>query len=153
MLIASKWFSQEHTGCDQPKQAITELRNAGPETVIVTLGDQGGIGRANGRSFRFNAFAVEVVDTTGAGDVFHRAYIYGLLRGWSTERVIQFAAAVAAIKCTKLGGRAGIPDLKMTQEFLKRLFRGICGSFSGVRGCKSLGLTVYEISAVVYFLS
>ena len=120
VLIASKPFAQEYTGCDKPVPAMAELTGAGPETVIVTLGDQGGVGHANGRSFRFSAFAVEVVDTTGAGDVFHGAFIYGLLQRWSTERVVQFAAAVAAIKCTKLGGRTGIPDLEMTQEFLEK---------------------------------
>ena len=64
------------------------------------------------------AFRVKVVDTTGAGDVFHGAFIYGLLKGWSLEKTAQFSSAVSAIKCMKLGGRAGISSLGKVKEFL-----------------------------------
>ena len=65
------------------------------------------------------AFPVEVVDTTGAGDVFHGAYIYGMLQEWELMKTVEFASAVAAIKCTRLGGRTGIPDLKQALRFLR----------------------------------
>lgn len=65
------------------------------------------------------AFEVETVDTTGAGDVFHGGYIYGLLKGWSLRDTITFASALAAMKCTKIGGRAGIPRLSEVMKFLK----------------------------------
>jgi sugar/nucleoside kinase (ribokinase family) len=57
------------------------------------------------------AFPVEVVDTTGAGDVFHGAFAYGLARGWESARCVEFASAVAALSCRALGGRKGIPGL------------------------------------------
>lgn len=59
------------------------------------------------------------MDTTGAGDVFHGGYLYGLLRKWPLKDTIRFASAVAAMKCRKLGGRAGIPRLSEVREFLK----------------------------------
>ena len=62
---------------------------------------------------------MEVVDTTGAGDVFHGAFIYGLLQSWSLAENLKFAAATAALKCTQLGGQASIPNLNKVNDFLK----------------------------------
>jgi sulfofructose kinase len=73
---------------------------------------------AGGEFFHQPAFRVRVVDTTGCGDVFHGAFLYGVLRGWDLRRVARFASAVAALKCRKLGGRAGIPRLGEVEEFL-----------------------------------
>jgi sulfofructose kinase len=65
------------------------------------------------------AFSVQVVDTTGAGDTFHGAIAYGLARGWEAPRTVEFASAVAALKCRALGGRSGIPSLQETLAFLR----------------------------------
>jgi sugar/nucleoside kinase (ribokinase family) len=65
------------------------------------------------------AFTVEAVDTTGAGDVFHAGYIYGLLQEWDLERVLRFASAMAALTCKKVGGRTGAPGLGEVVEFLR----------------------------------
>ncbi|HAK37737.1 MAG TPA: carbohydrate kinase [Nitrospina sp.] len=66
------------------------------------------------------SFKVEVVDTTGAGDVFHGGYIFGILKGLSLKDTIQFASALAALKCAKVGGRVGIPNLNETITFLEQ---------------------------------
>ncbi|MEX8991573.1 PfkB family carbohydrate kinase, partial [Salmonella enterica] len=63
-------------------------------------------------------FTVEVVDTTGAGDVFHGALAFGLASGYAIEEAVRFASGVAALKCTRPGGRAGIPDCEQTRSFL-----------------------------------
>ncbi|HHY49623.1 MAG TPA: sugar kinase, partial [Alphaproteobacteria bacterium] len=55
------------------------------------------------------ALPVEAVDTLAAGDVFHGAFAVGLLEGWPPARIIRFASAAAAIKCTRFGGRLGAP--------------------------------------------
>ena len=55
----------------------------------------------------------------GAGDVFHGAYIVGLLEGMNAPECARFASAVSAIKCTCFGGRTGIPDRKTVAEFLE----------------------------------
>jgi sulfofructose kinase len=62
---------------------------------------------------------VKVIDTTGAGDVFHGAFIFGLLKKWPLKRVARFANACAALKCRKLGGRAGIPGLEEARGFME----------------------------------
>ena len=61
--------------------------------------------------FHTPAFEVNVIDTTGAGDVFHGAYLAGLVKGWDLKRIATFASAVAAIHCTVLGNRKGIPSM------------------------------------------
>jgi len=64
-------------------------------------------------------FAIEAVDTTGAGDVFHGGYIYGLLQDWRLEDVLAFASVAAALKCKTIVGRKGIPLLAEVFSFLK----------------------------------
>ena len=68
--------------------------------------------------FKLPAFRVKTVDTTGAGDCFHGAFCFGLAHGFAAPEAIGFASAVAAMSCTKLGGRAGIPTYEQTLEFM-----------------------------------
>ena len=63
---------------------------------------------------------MNTVDTTGAGDVFHGGFIYGLLQNWEVVEILRFANAVAALKCQDLGGRKGIPTLEEVTKFLSR---------------------------------
>lgn len=66
------------------------------------------------------AFAVEVVDTTGAGDAFHGAFAWGLAQGRPTAECARIAAAAAALKCRRLGARAGLPTREELEAFLAR---------------------------------
>ena len=96
------------------------VQKRGPKIVVFTLGVRGCVGVAGGKYFAVPAFRnIPVFDTTGAGDVFHGAFIFGLLQGWDAGKIVQFSSAVYAIKCTRLGGRAGIPDYNTVQKFLK----------------------------------
>ncbi len=117
-LIASKVFAEELTGLTDPLAAAKVLARYGSTVTVVTLGEEGSLTLAGGRSFHTPAFPVDVVDTTGAGDVYHGAFIFGLLRGWKLEKTAEFASAVAAVSCTRLGGRAGIPTLDEAVSFL-----------------------------------
>jgi ribokinase len=73
-----------------------------------------------GEIFYVKGFEVKAIDTTGAGDVFHAGFIYGLLQNWEIVDILSFANAVAALKCRDLGGRKGIPTLEEVQKFLER---------------------------------
>ena len=96
------------------------VQKRGPKIVVFTLGAKGCVGIDGDKYFTVPAFRnISVVDTTGAGDVFHGAFIFGLLKGWDVERIAKFSTAVSAIKCTRLGGRAAIPDYNTVQKFLK----------------------------------
>lgn len=102
-----------------PKEALKRLSLFKPKAVTVTLGAKGSLTWHEGRVFHQPAFKVRAVDTTGAGDVFHGGYIYGVLKGWEMENTVEFASAFAALKCLKPGGRAGIPSLSETLKFIK----------------------------------
>ena len=70
-------------------------------------------------------FVVETVDTTGAGDVFHGGFIYGLLAGWAMGQVLDFANAMAALNCTALGARGGIATAAGAAQLIARAARHI----------------------------
>jgi len=84
------------------------LKEAGLGLTTITLGERGSLTFSNGKIIDVPAFKVNVVDTTGAGDVFHGAYIFALLQGWNLEKTLRFASACAALKCRSLGGREGM---------------------------------------------
>jgi sulfofructose kinase len=99
------------SGTNDPEQALQALRQPHHQMLCVTLGEQGAIALdANGFHVA-PAFQVEAVDTTGAGDVFRAGFIYAWLRGWSTDDILRFANAAAAVSCTRLGALGGIPSL------------------------------------------
>ncbi len=100
-------------------KAVEKLSKNGYRTVGITLGSKGSIFKTEGKIVRQEAFKVKVVDTTGAGDVFHGAFAYGIVQGWDVQKTAEFASAVSALKCTKLGGRAGIPTLEEALAFIK----------------------------------
>jgi ribokinase len=120
VLIASERFATPLVGADaQPETALEALHELGPQLVIITLGPEGSIGSDRRNTIRQRAFPVDALDTTGAGDVYHGGYLYGMLQGWEVRRCMRFASAVAALKCCHIGGRKGIPDLHTVESFLR----------------------------------
>ncbi len=101
------------------KEAFKKLRTGRTRAVTVTVGDKGSFTFYEGKVYLQKAFKVKAVDTTGAGDVFHGAYAYGVIQGWDIKRTVEFASAVAAMKCRELGGRAGIPTLTEALRFIR----------------------------------
>jgi len=80
----------------------------GCKLTAATLGPDGVLAW-DGRTFHFStAYRVPVVDTTGAGDIFHAGFVYGLLQGWELERQLEFSCAAAAMNCMAEGARGGI---------------------------------------------
>ncbi len=119
VLIAPRHYLRAGGFGDDADKALDAIHAMGPTTAVITLGADGwAASDANGR-YRGTAFAVNVADTVGAGDVFHGAYAFGMAKGWTTPRCAEFASAVAAIKCTRVGGRTGIPTLSQALEFLR----------------------------------
>jgi len=104
---------------DDLRRACEIVREMGPQHVVVTLGARGLVSLEGDRFREMPAFPVEVVDTTGAGDVFHGAFCYGLVLGLSTGDNLQFSSATASLKCRHLGGRAGIPAFDEVVAFLQ----------------------------------
>ena len=111
-VIVSQEFAEQFTGRADPARAIEGLAAVTRAPLVaITLGDAGVIARSRLGVVTVPACAVRCVDSTGAGDVFHAAFIYGLLHDWPLERTLRFANAAAALKCTQVGGRPGIPTV------------------------------------------
>lgn len=123
-LVTSERFGQQFTGCKDSLDAAVALSNYAP-TVVVTAGERGLAwhSRADGRfgpgQGWFPAFAVEAVDTTGAGDAFHGAFAAGLSAGMGWEELLRYASGVGALCCTKYGARIGIPTGAEVAAFLQ----------------------------------
>lgn len=100
------------------ENALQRMQVVGPSCVVVTLGEKGGLWRDADLSGRFNAFSVDVVDTTGAGDAFHGGYLFGLKLGLNMAERCRFAAAVAALVCRGLGGRKTAPTYEEVMNFI-----------------------------------
>jgi len=119
VLVVARQFAERVTGEADPAAAGPLLLRTGAREVVITDGANGCWYWDSDGSLRQPAFAVAVVDTTGAGDVFHGAYIYALLHGWEPAQRLRFASATAALKCTQPGGRLGIPTTQQVLDFLK----------------------------------
>ena len=117
--IAGPGFPELATGSRDLSVSLRAIEErSGGALVIVTQGGGGAVARIDGRLERLPAYAVEAVDTTGAGDVFHGAFAVACLRGFELRDAIDFANAIAAMKCRRPGGRAGIPrSLEEVERF------------------------------------
>ncbi|MFB6415476.1 MULTISPECIES: sugar kinase [Bradyrhizobium] len=100
-------------------ECLAALARFGCRVIAVTRGEGGVSWYENGELHRQSAYAVEVVDTTGAGDVFHGAYALAIGVGLDVRAAMAFSAATAAMKCRHAGGRNGIPDINECLAFMR----------------------------------
>ncbi len=108
-LVASRKFATQWLGKDDPVFALRELAHRCP-VVVITLGEEGLIWQRGEAGGELSANPVQVVDTTGAGDTFHGAFATCIADGMGWEETLRFASAAAALCCTRMGGRPGIPS-------------------------------------------
>jgi len=118
-LIVPEEFALGFSRAENVEKASEFFLKQGPQVVVITQGEKGSFVATKNKRFFQPAFNnVKVVDTTGCGDVFHGGFIYGILKNWPIEVISEFASAVAAIKCEKLGGRTGCPSFEKVRNFL-----------------------------------
>ncbi len=118
-LIASTNFLPAVTGEADPFRVLEFMaREYGVVSPGMTLGREGALVRWRGRFYYSPGFVVETVDTTGAGDVFHGAFIYGLIREWKMERTLNFSNAMAGLNCTAIGARGGIRSQAQAERLM-----------------------------------
>jgi len=120
-VVTSARFPTLFTGIPDREKAFRELQRQTPGFLCATLGHEGAMALVDGQILYAKGFRMKAVDTTGAGDVFHAGFIFGLLQNWEVEEILRFANAAAALKCRDLGGRKGIPTLEEAQKFLNQL--------------------------------
>jgi sugar/nucleoside kinase (ribokinase family) len=118
-LIVSRDLPGRLTGKPNLKTALREMqRRFGCRLTAATLGAEGVLA-FDGEHFHHSpAFHVPVVDTTGAGDIFHAGFIYALLKGWPLPRTLDFSCAAAAINCMAEGARGGIASVDQIESFM-----------------------------------
>jgi sulfofructose kinase len=123
-LITSSEFPVRWTGEGDPFRALIMIQEEyGMKVAAMTLGSFGSIARMDGKFCYSPAFVVNCVDTTGAGDVFHGAYCYGVLEGLSLRDTLDLSNAMAALNCTAIGARGGIADLAAAKALMARAER------------------------------
>jgi sulfofructose kinase len=116
--IFSQQALEEFTAEEAAEDRLRRVASHGPRHAGVTLGENGYMWIEGGVVNRYPAFEVEVVDTTGAGDAFHGAFALGLVEGRQVKDIVRRASAAAALKCTRLGARAGLPSVDELAAFL-----------------------------------
>lgn len=110
-----------YTGCGNLEDGLKSAAGQLPGWLCVTDGENGVFIRENGETRHIEAFAVDTVDTLGAGDVWHGAFALRLGEGAGEDDAVRFANAVAALKCTRFGGRRGAPGRAETMAFLQEV--------------------------------
>ncbi len=123
-LIVPRFYMEKVGSKGDFRYALEAIHAYGPSIAVITLGEKGWIYSAPEGVGKGEAFSVKEADTTGAGDVFHGAFAFALANGWGIEMCCRFSAAVAALKCTQMGGRTGIPNYAQTMAFLASQFGG-----------------------------
>lgn len=107
-------------GLENLREECEKIHAMGPEVVVFTFGEKGCIGLSEEDGyFTLPAFKVDVVDTVGAGDIFHGAFAAMLAQGKSAKECALYSSATSAIKCTRIGGRAGIPTPDVLEKFIE----------------------------------
>ncbi len=120
ILIPSREFALKYTGCETVQQAAKKLYETyNTEVVVVTCGSDGGILYDGNEFYSYPCYPAKVVDSNGAGDVFHGAFAAGVIKGFDYKKCCHFASAVSAIKCTGVGARKSVPDFETVEKYLK----------------------------------
>jgi sugar/nucleoside kinase (ribokinase family) len=123
-LIVSRDFPVHMTGERELARSLRMLHSKYKcRLAAATLGPDGVVAWDGERILRRAACRVPVVDTTGAGDIFHAGFIYGLMQGWELEKQLDFACAAAALNCTGQGARGrigGVEEILRVMETAAR---------------------------------
>ncbi len=119
-LIGSEKFARDFCNGKDPEEAVKELALIAPAAAI-TLGEKGLVWHRKGTGGTLSPMAVDAVDTTGAGDIFHGAFALRTVLGDDMPAALLYASAAAALGCTRMGARAGIPKKNEVDGFIGRL--------------------------------
>lgn len=115
--VTSKEFPVDATGAKDLLTALPQLqRKNGFRAICATLGIDGALAWSGNRFWYAPSYKVRVADTTGAGDLFHAGFSYGILQGWDMQRILDFSCAAAGLNCETLGARGGIASLKKIRK-------------------------------------
>jgi sulfofructose kinase len=118
-LIVSRNFPSQLTRLPDLRDGLRRMQSLYKcRLTAATLGERGVLAWDGHRFLHSPAYHVPVVDTTGAGDIFHAGFIYALLQGWPLDRRLDFACAAAALNCTAVGARGGIQSVEAIEKLM-----------------------------------
>jgi sugar/nucleoside kinase (ribokinase family) len=119
-VVIAESFLRENYADRDPEDLFGEYQAATRGLVIFTFGDAGVWYAGPDEGVRhFQPYAIDPVDTTGGGDAFRAGIVFGFLKAWGNDRMIDFAAALAAIICTRFPGVLNAPTLAEVSDFMR----------------------------------
>jgi len=117
--LVSRSFAESFGSDGTVRSGLRRLVSYGAKLAVATLGERGCLALAGDREIAAAAVPIAPRDTTGAGDVFHAAFVWGLLEGFGEERLLRAANAAAALSCRGLGAQGGLPTRAELEAFLR----------------------------------
>ena len=118
-FVSSRDIPGRLTGETDLPKALPEVRERyGCVLAAATLGEEGVLAWDGVKFWHAAAYRVKVLDSIGAGDIFHAGFIYGLLQGWAMQRQLDFACAAAALNCMAVGARGGIQPVECIEKLM-----------------------------------
>lgn len=126
-LICSKDFAEKITGIklnyenkETILNAFEKMEKIFKNNIIITLEESGCIYR-NGDVKIMPAIKVKTIDSTGAGDIFHGAFVYGLAHNFSLEKALKYATIAGALSVTRVGSYHSIPTLEEMNDVYEQV--------------------------------
>lgn len=107
------------SGTTDPAGGLSRVADQTDAWLAVTLGARGTLWLDNGSAVHAPSYTVAAIDTLGAGDVYHGAFALGVAEGRPIPEIVMRASATAALKCTRFGGRDGIPSREEVSQFIE----------------------------------
>lgn len=127
-VIASKDFVESYTNTKldiSDPSSISKIFHILSQSIngaiVITLGENGCLYKENNTIKLMPGLEVNAVDTTGAGDIFHGAFVYGLLKGYNYEEIMKLANIAGALSVEKIGGRYSIPSLEIVRDIYEKI--------------------------------
>ncbi len=118
-IVCSKAFAEaatkmsiDYNNTSTLVNVYDELRNKyDHQNIVVTLEEHGAMYMVDNQIKISPALKVDAVDTTGAGDIFHGAFCYGIANGYPLEKAIKYGNIAAGLSCQTMGARLSVPKL------------------------------------------
>ena len=124
-LVCSEDFARQYTGktpdidhWELCLEIFREIEAINGKHVVITLGENGLLYKQNGEVRHLPAYKVTAVDTNGAGDIFHGAFVYGLYKNMALQDILKLSSMSSAISVQKAGSQSSIPTLDTVKEAL-----------------------------------
>lgn len=122
-LVCSKEFAEQVSGIkidysdlNTISNVYNYLKNEFKNKIVITLEDKGCVYEKNEEIKVMSSIKVKALDSTGAGDIYHGAFLYGLTQNFDIEKVVSYANLAGAISVTRVGGRYSIPSLEEVEN-------------------------------------